>query len=75
MTPRLTLLPWPGYAPPHASRRDERASFEALYEPSRALPEHLTGEILVPGALRTISRSGKAYHRAAFQWKVHAGTW
>lgn len=42
-------------------------SFEELYEQIRALPEHLTGEILVPGTLRTISRPGKPHRRAARQ--------
>lgn len=42
-------------------------SFEELYEQIRALPEHLTGEILVPGTLRTMSRPGKPHRRAARQ--------
>ncbi|HSN98451.1 MAG TPA: hypothetical protein VLS89_09135, partial [Candidatus Nanopelagicales bacterium] len=39
--------------------------FDALYEQIRALPENLTGEILEPGVLRTMSRPGKAHRRAA----------
>jgi Uma2 family endonuclease len=40
-------------------------SFEELYEQIRALPEHLTGEILEPGILRTMSRPGRRHRRAA----------
>jgi Uma2 family endonuclease len=40
-------------------------TFEELYEQIRALPEHLTGEILEPGILRTRSRPGKPHRRAA----------
>lgn len=40
-------------------------TFEELYEQIRALPEHLTGEILEPGILRTMSRPDKAHRRAA----------
>jgi Uma2 family endonuclease len=40
-------------------------TFEELYEQILALPEHLTGEILEPGVLRTMSRPGKAHRRAA----------
>ena len=40
-------------------------TFEELYAQIRALPEHLTGEILEPGTLRTMSRPGKAHRRAA----------
>jgi len=39
-------------------------TFEELYEEIRALPEHLTGEILEPGILRTMSRLGKRHRRA-----------
>jgi Uma2 family endonuclease len=42
-------------------------TFEELYDQVRALPEHLTGEILEPGVLRTMSRPGKAHRRAARQ--------
>ncbi len=42
-------------------------TFEELYEQIRALPEHLTGEILEPGVVRTMSRPGKAHRRAARQ--------
>ena len=40
-------------------------TFEELYAQIRALPERLTGEILEPGTLRTMSRPGKAHRRAA----------
>jgi hypothetical protein len=40
-------------------------SFEDLYERIRALPEHLTGEILEPGVLRTMLRPGRGHRRAA----------
>jgi Uma2 family endonuclease len=40
-------------------------SFEELYAQIQALPEHLTGEILEPGVLRTMSRPGKRHRRAA----------
>ncbi|XXX80883.1 Uma2 family endonuclease [Sorangium sp. So ce134] len=40
-------------------------SFEALYAQIQALPEHLTGEILEPGVLRTMSRPGRRHRRAA----------
>lgn len=40
-------------------------TFEELYEQIRALPENLTGEILMPGVLHTMSRPGKAHRRAA----------
>lgn len=39
-------------------------TFEALYEEIRKLPEHLTGEILVPGVIRTMSRPGKRHRKA-----------
>lgn len=40
-------------------------TFEELYEQIRALPEHLTGEIIEPGVLRTMSRPGRRHRRAA----------
>ncbi|WP_437959916.1 Uma2 family endonuclease [Sorangium sp. So ce119] len=40
-------------------------SFEELYAQIQALPEHLTGEILQPGVLRTMSRPGRRHRRAA----------
>lgn len=40
-------------------------SFEELYEQIRALPHGVTGEILVPGVLHTMSRPGKPHRRAA----------
>jgi Uma2 family endonuclease len=40
-------------------------TFEELYEQIRALPERLTGEILEPGVVRTMSRPGKRHRRAA----------
>lgn len=41
------------------------ASFEELYRAIAALPEGLTGEILEPGLIRTMSRPGRAHRRAA----------
>jgi Uma2 family endonuclease len=40
-------------------------SFDELYAQIRALPEGMTGEILEPGVLRTMSRPGKKHRRAA----------
>jgi Uma2 family endonuclease len=40
-------------------------TFEELYKQIRALPEHVTGEILEPGVLRTMSRPGRPHRRAA----------
>ena len=40
-------------------------TFDELYERIRALPEGVTGEILEPGVLWTMSRPGKAHRRAA----------
>jgi Uma2 family endonuclease len=40
-------------------------SLEELYAEIRALPEGMTGEILEPGVLRTMSRPGKSHRRAA----------
>jgi Uma2 family endonuclease len=55
MTMAPVALPKP--APPR--------SFEALYRQIRALPEGLTGEILEPGVLRTMSRPGRLHRWAA----------
>lgn len=41
------------------------ASFDELYAQIEALPEGMTGEILEPGVLRTMSRPGKGHRRAA----------
>ncbi len=38
-------------------------SFEELYEQIRSLPEHMTGEILEPGVLRTMSRPGRPHRK------------
>jgi Uma2 family endonuclease len=38
--------------------------FETLYRQIQALPEGVTGEILDPGVLRTMSRPGKAHRRS-----------
>lgn len=43
------------------------ATFEELYQQIAALPAGITGEILQPGVLRTMSRPGKAHRRAAKQ--------
>lgn len=40
-------------------------SFEELYERIIALPQGITGEILVPGVLSTMSRPGKAHRKTA----------
>jgi Uma2 family endonuclease len=40
-------------------------SFEDLLEEIGRLPEGMTGEILEPGVLRTMSRPGRAHRRAA----------
>lgn len=40
-------------------------SFEELYDEIVRLPDGLTGEILEPGVIRTMSRPGKAHRRAA----------
>lgn len=40
-------------------------TFEELYEEIAGLPEGLTGEILEPGVVRTMSRPGKRHRRAA----------
>lgn len=45
------------------ARKDR--SFEELYEEIRHLPEGLTGEILEPGVVRTMSRPGKRHRHAA----------
>jgi len=49
----------------HAAEKLEPPSFEDLYQEIRALPEGMTGEILVPGVLQTMSRPGKRHRRAA----------
>ncbi len=43
----------------------KEATFEELYERIRNLPEGVTGEILAPNVLRTMSRPGKRHRRAA----------
>jgi Uma2 family endonuclease len=40
---------------------ERRASFDELYVAIQALPEGLTGEILEPGTIRTMSRPGSAH--------------
>lgn len=40
-------------------------SFEELYRRIEALPQGVTGEILEPGILRTMSRPGRPHRRAA----------
>lgn len=40
-------------------------SFEELYERIVALPQGITGEILAPGVLSTMSRPGKAHRKTA----------
>lgn len=43
----------------------QRPSFQELYEQIVALPEGMTGEILVPGVLSTMARPGKSHRNAA----------
>lgn len=40
-------------------------TFEELYQQIRDLPEGVTGEFLVPGVLKTMSRPGRAHRRVA----------
>jgi hypothetical protein len=40
-------------------------TFDDLYAEIAALPEGVTGEILEPGVLRTMSRPGKRHRSAA----------
>lgn len=42
-----------------------KPSFEELYQEITRLPQGMTGEILVPGELRTMSRPGRKHRRAA----------
>lgn len=46
-------------------------SFEELYQRIRDLPQGVTGEILEPGVLRTMSRPGKGHRRAAINLADH----
>jgi Uma2 family endonuclease len=43
------------------------ATFEELYQRIRDLPEGVTGEILQPNVLRTMSRPGKRHRRAVLR--------
>lgn len=49
-------------------------SFEELYARINALPEGMTGEILEPGVLRTMSRPGKRHRKAARQLLSNLGS-
>jgi len=49
-------------------------SFEELYERLKVLPEGLTGEILEPGVIKTMSRPGRAHRRAAKRVLLDLGT-
>lgn len=40
-------------------------TFDELYDQIRELPENLTGEILVPGVVRTMSRPGRRHRHAS----------
>lgn len=42
-------------------------SFEELYEQIRELPQGVTGEILTPNVVKTMSRPGKRHRRSALQ--------
>src|SRR4051794_13437726 len=48
---------------PDPARRTR--TFDEVYEEIRRLPENLTGEILEPGVLRTMSRPGKRHRCSA----------
>lgn len=48
-------------------------TFEDLYEQIRALPQGVTGEILKPGVLRTMSRPGRPHRHAHSVMKHHLG--
>lgn len=50
-----------------AAKESTPATFEELYEKISALPEGMTGEILEPGILRTMSRPGRAHARVQRQ--------
>ncbi len=41
-----------------------RPTFDELYAEIQRLPEHLTGQILQPGVLSTMSRPGRAHEKA-----------
>jgi hypothetical protein len=45
--------------------------FDALYAQIRELPRGVTGEILEPGVLRTMSRPGRRHRRAAKKGVAH----
>jgi Uma2 family endonuclease len=49
----------------HPAEALQAESFDELYERIRNLPEGMTGEILVPNVLRTMSRPGKRHRRSA----------
>src|SRR5689334_16855941 len=46
-----------------AQRPSRLPTFDKLYRQVEALPENMTGEILEPGSLRTMSRPGGAHRR------------
>ena len=50
---------------PLMSQAARRRTFDELYEAVRALPEGLTGEILDPGVIETMSRPGRRHRRVA----------
>lgn len=51
----------------HPAEALQGESFDELYERIRNLPEGMTGEILVPNVLKTMSRPGKRHRRSALQ--------
>ncbi len=55
------------YLEPHLPLSEGTASFAALYAEIERLPQGVTGEILEPGVLRTMSRPGRAHARVIKQ--------
>lgn len=53
------------YTPGMAAAVPNLSSFDELYAQIEALPSGITGEILEPGVLRTMSRPGRAHRLAA----------
>jgi Uma2 family endonuclease len=51
----------------HPADALQAESFDELYERIRNLPEGMTGEILVPNVLKTMSRPGKRHRRSALR--------
>jgi Uma2 family endonuclease len=58
----------PCYLRPVADPAQRVPDFDELYERIRRLPEYLTGEILEPGVIRTMSRPGSRHQFSA--WRI-----